>query len=219
MKLRKLFFRDSASASAAPQGLSARELESTPSDASRDAGRTSAEDVVADNVVLLHPAGRVEAAPSQSDASQAWPPVTEPASAVRYRGLLDDPEIAGFLAHSYWAFGRSHGTRAQSQHALELELEAVTAKFQNVLLAVAAKRQSKLHRARHYRLETQGGNPTLTAQLELAEANHLRDIEELEVQAGLAVQRKGWVLQAVNQFRLGFDQGVREHLEFHQIFG
>ena len=33
----------------------------------------------------------------------------------------------------------------------------------------------------------------------------------------LAAQRKGWVLDALNRYRLGFDRGVREALDFELL--
>jgi hypothetical protein len=33
----------------------------------------------------------------------------------------------------------------------------------------------------------------------------------------LAEQRKGWVLDALNRYRLGFDRGVRDALEYELL--
>ncbi len=213
MKLRKLFFRH-ADPTPGTSGAAEAVMHAAPEVQPEPAG-----DGVPDNVVPLHVQPRQQAATALSGAPDAWPPVSRTAAAPQYRGLLDEPEIARFLSHNYWAFGRLHGMKLQSQHALELELDALTAAFQNVLRKVIAQRQAKLARGRHYRLETEGGSATLTAQLDLALANQKREIDELEQQVELAAQRMGWVLQTLNKFRLGFDQGVREHLEFHRIFG
>ena len=40
---------------------------------------------------------------------------------------------------------------------------------------------------------------------------------ELRAFVALAEQRKGWVLDALNRYQLGFDRGVREALDFELL--
>ena len=221
MKLRKLFFRGDGDVAQAPQPHTQPAVEAYPATGTAQGGpnRASSDSPLPDNVVALRPAVDADAQANMPEPTDSWPPVAAPRPMHRYHGLLDDPAIVEFLHRSYWAFGRRLGVRAQSRHALDLELYVLCSTFQNVLHQVISQRRSKLARTQHYRLETEGGDGALTAQLELAEANLAQEITQLEEQLTLTSKREGWVLQALDQLRLGFEQGVREHLEFHRIFG
>ena len=53
--------------------------------------------------------------------------------------------------------------------------------------------------------------------LRLACEQAQREIAVLKEQHALAEQRKGWVLDALNRYQLGFDRGVREALDFELL--
>jgi hypothetical protein len=53
--------------------------------------------------------------------------------------------------------------------------------------------------------------------LALAGEQIKREMDVLRAQVSLAEQRKGWVLDAINRYQLGFDRGVREALDFQLL--
>jgi hypothetical protein len=215
MKLRNLFARridPPASSQALPQ-----ERAVSGGDAARESPLST--DSALDNVVPLRNATAAPVDAAQTDAAGNWPPPIERSPAPAFPGLLETREVASFLGRGHGMSGFRYGTRRQSQQALELEVDVLTAEFQNVLRAVIAQRHAKRDKALQYKAETGGGSTTITERLDITVAALGRDIQALEEQVELAGQRKGWVLQAINEFRLGFDQGVRAHLDFHQLLG
>lgn len=214
MKLRNLFARridPPASSHAALEDRAALGGDTAPE--SPPTGTSSG------NVVPLHTATATATDAPQPDSTGSWPPPSGRSPAAAFPGLLETREVVAFVGRGHGMSGFRYGTRRQSQQALELELDVLTAEFQNVLRTVIAQRHAKRDKALQYRAETGGGSATITERLDITVAALDRDIQLLEEQVELAGQRKGWVLQAVNEFRLGFDQGVRAHLEFHQLLG
>lgn len=215
MKLRNLFARRID-----PPALSHASLEELAAPAGNaESASPRPTDSAPDNVVPLRNATAAPVEAAQPDVGSDWPPPIERSPAPAFPGLLETREVAAFLGRGHGMSGFRYATRRQSQQALELELDVLTAEFQNVLRAVIAQRHAKRDQALHYKAETGGGSATITERLDITVAALGRDIQALEEQVELAGQRKGWVLQAVNEFRLGFDQGVRSHLDFHQLLG
>jgi hypothetical protein len=60
-------------------------------------------------------------------------------------------------------------------------------------------------------------SPSMAAQLGLAIEQTRRELNVLTEQLAFAEQRRGWVLDALNRYRLGFDRGVREALDYELL--
>lgn len=132
----------------------------------------------------------------------------------RFKGLMNTPELVGFFGENYFAFGRHNGSRYRSLEALDIGRKALIAKFQNLLVDLAERRQTKHDRLQRQILDIEGLSAPLVAQLRMA-CDHLeREMSALRQQVDQAERHEGWVLEAVNHYQLGFDRGLREALDF-----
>lgn len=138
---------------------------------------------------------------------------------VRFRGLLNLPELERFFEDNYFAYGHHAGIRFRSAEALSLGLDAITAKFQNTLVDLVERRRTKLNRIQSEIISAEALNPTMTARLRLGAEQLEAEMALLDEQIRLAADRKGWVLDAVNRYRLGFDRGMHKALEFELLNG
>jgi hypothetical protein len=136
---------------------------------------------------------------------------------TRIQGLLNAPEFEAFFNANQFGYGRHQGTRYRSAEALDRGLEAVIARFQHVLADLAERRKAKIDRLRLARQEVAGLSPAMAGQLDLALEQTSRELSTLHEQAALAEQRKGWVLDALNRYRLGFDRGMRDVIEYELL--
>ena len=129
------------------------------------------------------------------------------------RGLFDAPELQSFFAENHFGLGRHNGALYKSHEALELGCQNLAARFQNTLEQLVAHRQAKVDELRHMALQTQGMCATITGQIDFACQRLERDIATLQVQAELASEGKGWILRALNEYKAGFQKGLREAVD------
>lgn len=154
------------------------------------------------------------APPAGPAAEELFGPQSRPA---RFTGLMNAPELEAFFEANQFGFGRHHGSRYRSLEALNTGLEAVIAEFQHIVAELAERRHAKIDRLQLARQEVAELSPTMAGQLELAIEQTRREFDVLSEQVALAAQRKGWVLDALNRYRLGFDRGVREALDYELL--
>ena len=136
---------------------------------------------------------------------------------ARIQGLLNAPELEAFFKTNQCGFGRHHGTRYRSLEALDRGLDAVVAEFQHIVAGLAERRQAKVDRLQLVSQEVATLSDAMAGQVNLALEHTQRELAALREQAQLAEQRKGWVLDALNRYRLGFDRGVRDALDFELL--
>jgi hypothetical protein len=135
----------------------------------------------------------------------------------RLKGLLNAPELEAFFKTNQFGFGRHHGTRYRSLEALDRGLDAIVAEFQHIVAGLAERRQAKVDRLQLVSQEVATLSDAMAGQVNLALEHTQRELAALREQAQLAEQRKGWVLDALNRYRLGFDRGVRDALDFELL--
>ena len=70
-----------------------------------------------------------------------------------------------------------------------------------------------IHDLKNIEAQTDGLSSSLKNQLELKRDKFLSELSLLEEQMSLSEERKGWVLSALNEYRIGFDRGLREAIE------
>lgn len=169
-----------------------------------------------DNVVTLPvrspldmPAG-LESPIAQTPSLSVNPP-------MQPKGLMDAPELKAFFADNHFGLGRHNGSNFRTQDALEQGKQALVARFQNTLAELVEKRQAKLDRLQDKLLETKGFCEVTTGRLEQAIANLQREMALLRVQFETAGEGKGWVLEALNRYQIGFGKGLREAIEFELL--
>jgi len=171
----------------------------------------------ASNVVALPPCTPLDA-PAGLDA-QLTDGLSLPATAPQVRGLLDAPELKAFFAENYLGLGRHSGSNYRTQDALELGKRGVVSKFQNVLAELVERRQARSDRLQDKLLETEGFCDITSGRLRQALANLEREIGALRAQIDSASEGKGWVLEALNRYQIGFGKGLREAIEFELLLG
>ncbi len=140
-----------------------------------------------------------------------------PVTSTQPRGLLDAPELRTFFAENHFGLGRHNGSNYRTQEALELGQRALVSQFQNVLAELIERRQAKVDRLTDKTLETEGLCSITTGRLREACTRLEREMAVLQEQFSNAGERKGWVLEALNRYQIGFGKGMREAIEFELL--
>ena len=133
------------------------------------------------------------------------------------RGLLDGPEIKGFLEKNHAASGRYQGSVYGTQESLKLGTAKLVSEFQNTLEELKERRKVEHQRLHMKLLETQGVASGTNEMLEFAKATVSQELDLLESQIAAAEAGKGWIEEALNCYKLGFNRGIREAIEFDLI--
>jgi hypothetical protein len=156
------------------------------------------------------PAG-LEPADTQAVYSKSGSNASQPA------GLMDTFELKAFFAENFFGLGRHNGSTYCTQEALAQGKQGMVSRFQNTVATLIEQRQAKIDRLRNMQLQTEGVCATTAAQLDLAQSRLARDISVLREQIALAENGKGWVLEALNRYQIGFGKGLREAIDFELL--
>jgi hypothetical protein len=140
-----------------------------------------------------------------------------PVTSAQPRGLLDALELKAFFAENHFGLGRHNGSNYRTQEALELGQRALVSQFQNVLAELIERRQAKVDRLTDKTLETEGLCSITTGRLREACTRLEREMAVLREQFSNAGDRRGWVLEALNRYQIGFGKGMREAIEFELL--
>ncbi len=212
MNLKKAMFWRRPDASATPlvlpepavRGVSAADLSMTGTEPKEPAAGATV-------IPLVRPGATSPEHPVQDEFDQ--PPV----QTTKVKGLMNAPELEAFFKTNQFAFGRHHGSHYRTQEALDRGLLTVVTGFQNIVADLAERRQSRMAKLLQTQQEVATLSPAMAEKLRLACEQTQREIDVLTEQRALAEQRKGWVLDALNRYQLGFDRGVREALDFELL--
>lgn len=139
------------------------------------------------------------------------------APSTQPRGLLDAPELKAFFAENHFGLGRHNGSNYRTQEALELGQRSLVSQYQNVLAELIERRQAKADRLTDKILETEGLCSVTTGRLREACTRLDREMAVLQEQFASAGERKGWILEALNRYQIGFGKGMREAIEFELL--
>jgi hypothetical protein len=156
------------------------------------------------------PAG-LEPADTQAVTSKSASNASQPA------GLMDTFELKAFFAENFFGLGRHNGSTYRTQEALAQGKQGMVSRFQNTVATLIEQRQAKIDRLRNMQLQTEGVCATTAAQLDLAQSRLERDISVLREQIAQAENGKGWVLEALNRYQIGFGKGLREAIDFELL--
>jgi hypothetical protein len=156
------------------------------------------------------PAG-LEPADTQTVSPKSASNASQPA------GLMDSFELKAFFAENFFGLGRHNGSTYRTQEALAQGKQGMVSRFQNTVATLIEQRQAKIDRLRSMQLQTEGLCATTAAQLDLAQSRLERDISLLREQIAQAENGKGWVLEALNRYQIGFAKGLREAIDFELL--
>ena len=165
-------------------------------------------------VIPLHrpaPAAGLGDMPLADEFAQA------PAQPIRVKGLMNASELEAFFKTNQFGFGRHHGSHYRTHEAMDRGLLAVVTSFQNIVSDLAERRQARVDKLQQSRQEVATLSPTMADTLRIACDQAQREIAVLNEQHVLAEHRKGWVLDALNRYQLGFDRGVRDAIDFELL--
>lgn len=129
-------------------------------------------------------------------------------------GLMDLPEIQKFFSQNHFGLGKHNGANFKTQAALDLGKQSIISQFQNVLAELYERKKAKKQKLHIMALQTEGYCEVTSSMIEFAKTNVQRDMEVLEGQISEAVHGKGWILQALNEYQIGFGKGLSEAVEF-----
>jgi hypothetical protein len=154
---------------------------------------------------LLQPAGLTE----QVDAHMP--------DAPKHLGVLDSVELKEFFKRNHFGLGRHNGSVSRTQNSLELGKENIISTFQNILHELHQRNKAKHQKLYLKSLETVGLCDVTSTMLDYAMKSVQKDMDLLSEQITLAENGRGWVLDALNSYQIGFGQGVRQAIEFELI--
>ena len=205
MNLRKILFWNTSPATDADDSVTTPDLPTVPAaDALSNVIQLSARSP------LDQPAGLEVAEKKNLSAEPS-------ANPFQPTGLMDTPELKAFFTENFFGLGRHNGSLFRTQEALEQGKQGMVSRFQNCVAALVEQRQAKIDRLRNMHLQTEGVCATTTAQLELARTRLERDMAVLRDQIDQAENGKGWVLEALNRYQIGFGKGLREAIDFELL--
>jgi hypothetical protein len=136
-----------------------------------------------------------------------------------YKGLLSSPEMVTFFKHNFYGLGQHNGRKLLSKLDFQAAREALISDFQNQISSLIQQKQNKLNRIKSEIIAIEGFSESTTLRLHTACEHTSLDISELKEQLEKASDGKGWVLDALNRYQIGFNQGMRETLEFRYLIG
>ncbi len=146
-------------------------------------------------------------------------PLDQPVGLVGIRGK-ESPKgpmasfpVNQFFSQNFINQGRYTGSLQKSKESLEQGLEAVMAQFQNTISVVMDEVQAKIDSLRKLEIQSDGVSGPYSQQLKSVCVRLERDLSTLNEQLELSGERKGWVLAALNEYRIGFDRGLREAID------
>ncbi len=164
------------------------------------------------NVIKLpvaNPFSQPEGLTEQFDAPKAL--------TLKHLGVLDSVEIKEFFKQNHFGLGRHNGSVYRTQNSLELGKRNIVSEFQNILHELFERNRVKLQKLHLKSLETVGLCDVTSKMLDYAKESVQKDMELLSEQITLAENGRGWVLEALNSYQIGFGKGVREAIEFELI--
>lgn len=129
------------------------------------------------------------------------------------KGPMASLPVRQFFSQNFINQGRYTGSIQKSQDSLEQGLEAVIAQFQNTISIVMDEVQAKIDTLRKLETQSEGVSGPYSGQLKVVCERLERDLSTLNEQLELSKERKGWVLAALNEYRIGFDRGLREAID------
>lgn len=133
-------------------------------------------------------------------------------------GMLAEEQLQAFFKNSYFGLGQHNGVHFKSSEYEELGKSSIICQFQNVIEALIEKRMARIAKINHNLIQVEGQSKVLNQQLESLKNEIYREVELLKRQAVLASEKKGWILQALNLYQLGFAKGVREAIDSEVFF-
>ena len=135
----------------------------------------------------------------------------------KHLGVLDSIELKEFFSQNHFGLGRHNGSVYRTQSSLELGKKSIVSEFQNILHELYERNKVKHQKLHLKSLETVGLCNVTSSMLEFAKESVQKDMALLSEQITFAENSKGWVLEALNSYQIGFGKGVREAIEFEHI--
>ena len=132
---------------------------------------------------------------------------------------MNAQEITDFFNENYFGLGRHNGSNFRTQEALDLGKRSLISRFQNTLADLLESKQAKINKLQNQLVAIEGISASMTKQLKLACEHVEREIQVLQDQIESASSQKGWVLEALNRYQLGFMKGLNDAIEFEFLAG
>ena len=182
-----------------------------------------------DKVIALHSVENQEEIESRIDSPLDMPagisgifPLSgtgyiDPKPSQHPKGLLHAAPIAEFFSRNFVTSGRYAGATQGTVEARDQGTATVIAQFQSALHAVIDEKRSVLAKIKDFAAQSNGVSDVVSTRLHLAIEKLERDLLELNQQLALAEGHRGWILSALNEYRLGFDRGLREAVDAELI--
>ncbi len=132
---------------------------------------------------------------------------------LRFQGLLNASELDRFFRKHHFARGYDAGFRFGDAEALSQGLGLITSAFQNILVNLRERKRAKFNRLQLSIVSTEPLSATVTAKLRLGARQIEEEMALLDEQILAANDHKGWVLAAINRYRLGFEHGLHTAMD------
>jgi len=144
-------------------------------------------------------------------------PLQQAPTSLRFKGLLNTPELEFFFQENFFGYGRHAGSKFRTQEVLEQGKQSITSQFQNKLTELIEQKQEKMNKLRSELIAIEGVSSAMSAQLRLACDQLQRDINLLLEQIDAATAGKGWIREPLQRYHIGFTKGLREAIDFELL--
>lgn len=135
----------------------------------------------------------------------------------KYLSVLDSPELKEFFKQNHFGVGRHYGSVSRTHNSLELGKKNIVSSFQNILHELYERNKIRYQKLHLKSLETVGLCDVTESMLDFAKESAQKDMSLLSEQIELSENGRGWVLEALNSYQIGFGKGVREAIDFELI--
>jgi hypothetical protein len=133
------------------------------------------------------------------------------------KSLINTTEIKSFFEINYYGLGRNNGSNFRTQDALELGKKSLVSKFQNILDGLLESEYSKINKLKNKMAEIEGLSLPMTQQFKQTCEHVEYEIGILKLQIALAETQKGWVLEALSRYHIGYMKGINDAINFEDL--
>ncbi len=130
------------------------------------------------------------------------------------QGLMNLTEISGFFSENFFGLGCHNGSNFRTHDALLLGKKSLISRFQNTVTKVIESKKTNIGKLKGQLVAIEGLSESMSKQLVLACEHLEKEITILKDQLVESEHEKGWVLEPINRYHLGYIKGLNEALEF-----
>jgi len=132
---------------------------------------------------------------------------------TRFNGLLNEQELIDYFKKQYYIRGYYAGAQIGTADGLNDGVFEVISEFQYALNLVMERKKKTISEIDIKLIQIRGIEGSESEELVKKSERHQKDLDELERQISISINKSGWVFQSIKQYEIGFRQAIRETIE------